>query len=245
MPRRQQITTLWKARERYLRIGITHIRGDGPDGRDQLEIRALDPDQPDLPVGAGGFHEGSYPAQAIEEAGGPVRFVERLFLEAGGDAFHAMPWRIEALSGGPDMGAEAPPAERRAMEILICTTYALAWISPAGPVTVVVKHTHIRFGGHTIDIELPPDTPFPVDTFSYPTNESELHRTGGPVGFVRLLIASGENTNYWRNYAARAAQADLFGARARIEISPSPQTPAPPRARPLTAPRSFRIPAAR
>jgi hypothetical protein len=237
MPRHQQITTLWKDRERYLHIGITHIRGHRPDGRDHLEIRALDPDQPYLPLGAGGFHEGSYPAQAIEEAGGPVRYVERLFLEAGRDAafhpapsFHAMSYGTQAPRDTPGLGAPAPMDERKALELITCTTYDLPWNSPAGPVTVIVTHTHIRFGGHTIDIGIPPDTPFPVDTFSYPTNESELHRTGGPVGFVRILIASGEHTDYWRDYAARAAQADLFGARARIE------TPGRPRRRRLKLP---------
>ena len=79
-------------------------------------------------------------------------------------------------SGSLDAGAAA---------LMTCKTYKLPWSSPFGPVTLTVTDTKTFFSRHhVVDIGLPPDTPFPLETLSYVATGAEIQRAGGAAGFV-------------------------------------------------------------
>jgi hypothetical protein len=118
-------------------------------------------------------------------------------------------------------------------KLLNCRTYKLHWKSPTGTVTLVITHTKTFFErAHVVAIEVPPDTPFPLDTLSYLVTDAEMERFGGANGFVQSLIAAAENTPSWRKHAIRAAQGDLFAA----PREPDPRARPKPRRRRLTLP---------
>ena len=78
--------------------------------------------------------------------------------------------------GSPDAGAAA---------LMTCKTYEFSWNSPFGPVTLTVTDTKTFFSRHhVVDIGLPPDTPFPLETLSYVATGAEMERAGGAAGFV-------------------------------------------------------------
>jgi hypothetical protein len=92
------------------------------------------------------------------------------------------------------------------------------WNGPTGPLTVTVTDYADYFGAHhEIEIEIPPDTLFPLDDFSIPAGSSELARAGDAKTFVERLLAIAERTDYWKDAAARARQGDLFGARPTLD----------------------------
>ena len=123
---------------------------------------------------------------------------------------------------GRDPDTAAAPAEAdfpgRSMERYSRKIYEFVWNGPTGPLTVTVTDYADYFGTHhEIEIEIPPDTLFPLDDFSFPVGSSELARAGDARAFVERLLAIAERTDYWKDAAARARQGDLFGARPTLD----------------------------
>jgi hypothetical protein len=84
-------------------------------------------------------------------------------------------------------------------------TCELSWNGPFGPVTLTVTDTKTFFHRHhVIDIAVPPNTPFPLETLSYVATAAEIERAGGAGRFVESLIVTAESTAAWREYAARS-----------------------------------------
>jgi hypothetical protein len=134
------------------------------------------------------------------------------------DGFAEKPFPDPGLD--PD-GATAPADADfpgRSMERYARKIYTFVWTGPTGPLSVTVTDFTDYFGtGHWIEIEIPPDTLFPLDDFSFPVGASEFARAGDAVAFARRLIAIAERTDYWKDAAARARQGDLFGARVTLD----------------------------
>jgi hypothetical protein len=139
----------------------------------------------------------------------------------------------QARRAAPAAAPPAPPSFTEAMMAdRFCAAIAglidektceLAWQGPFGLATVTITDTVTFFNRHhVIDIGVPRDTPFPLETLSYIATAMEIERAGGAAGFVESLIAAAERTNAWREYAARSRE---FPSRA-------PHPPAPCRPRP-------------
>lgn len=103
-------------------------------------------------------------------------------------------------------------------------TYGFVWNGPTGPLTVTVTDYADYFGTrHWIEIEVPPDTLFPLDDFSFPVGFSELARAGDAKAFVQRLLAIAERTDYWKDATARAKQGGLFGVRTTLDAPGRPR----------------------
>jgi hypothetical protein len=88
---------------------------------------------------------------------------------------------------------------------------------------------------HVVDIAVPPETPFPLETLSYVATGAEIERAGGAKGFVQSLIAAAESTAAWREYASCVSS----------RVSPAPHTsPRQPR-RPWAGRRRLKLSAPR
>ena len=108
--------------------------------------------------------------------------------------------------------------------LMTCKTYEFSWNSPFGPVTLTVTDTKTFFSRHhVVDIGLPPDTPFPLETLSYVATGAEIERAGGAAGFVESLIATAESTAAWRDYAARLSRHGLPATRWPPGQAPRPR----------------------
>jgi hypothetical protein len=215
------ITIFWESPQGRVLVEITHFR-KYRRGHDRLQIGARDPENARLPLGDAPLHQGVYRAADIRKAGGVARFVERLILDAARAAAAIAPSgearRTDARRLPPPAPCQASASHPLENELLTRKTYTLAWSSPTGPVTLTVTHTRTFFGrAHIVDIAVPPETPFPLDTLSYIVTDPDIRRAGTAKAFVESLIAAAESAAGWRTYAARAPQTDLFGASRRNE----------------------------
>jgi hypothetical protein len=137
------------------------------------------------------------------------------------DGFSEKPFPDPGLD--PD-GAATADFPGRSMERYARKSHAFVWTGPTGPVSVTVADFTDYFGTrHWIEIEIPPDTLFPLDDFSFPAGHHEIARAGDARAFVQRLIAVAESTDYWKDAAARARQGDLFGARTTLDAPRRPR----------------------
>lgn len=109
-----------------------------------------------------------------------------------------------------DPDRAATPAETdfpgRSMERYSRRIYRFVWNGPTSPLTVTVTDCADYFGTrHWIEIEIAPDTLFPLDDFSFPVGASELARAGDARALVQRLISIAESTDY-RNDAPRRSR---------------------------------------
>ena len=140
------------------------------------------------------------------------------------------------LDADPAPDRSTAPAEAgfpgRSFERFTRKTFHFLWNGPTGPVAITVTDDADYFGGsHTVEIDIPPGTLFPLDDLSFPVGLHEIARAGDAKALVQDMLAVAERTDYWKDLHARAAQGDLFGARPTLDTPTRPR-----RRRPVVRP---------